>query len=117
MDVIFDPTEENRLAPDGLQDTRHISEQPSAKIRVFEKRHTVLRAEDNMEDDASKRLRHGGDRHAPLGLCPFAGTNPRAALVPRLPWAGLRQAFGLSISAPKVPNKPAQANGLGSEFP
>ena len=36
-----------------------------------------------------------GDCCAPLGLCTFFVCDPRAALVPRLPWAGLRQAFGL----------------------
>ncbi len=30
-----------------------------------------------------------GDCCAPLGLCTFFVCDPRAALVPRLPWAGL----------------------------
>jgi hypothetical protein len=38
-----------------------------------------------------------GDCYAPLGLCTFFVSKPRAALVPRLPWAGLWQAVGLKI--------------------
>ena len=96
VDVIFHAADEDGLAPDVLQDARHVGMQPRTQFRVFEKGHAVLRAEDDMQDNAGKRLRHnGGNCYAPSGLCPFFVSRPRAALVPRLPWAGLRQAFGL----------------------
>ena len=54
VNVIFDAIDQDGLAPDALQDTRHISVQPCTKVRVVEKGGTVLRAEDHMEDDAGE---------------------------------------------------------------
>ena len=95
VDVILDAVDEDRFATDVLQDAGHVGVEACAEVCVFEKWHAVLRAEYNVDDDAGEGLRPGGDCCAPLGLCTFFLGDPRAALVPRLPWAGLRQAFGL----------------------
>jgi len=60
VDVIFHAIDEDGLAPDVLQDARHVGVQPGAKFRVFEKRNAVLRAEDDMQDDAGEGLWHNG---------------------------------------------------------
>ncbi len=52
MNVIFGAIDDDRLAPNLLQNARHISVQPGANFGVFEKWNAVLRAEDNMQDDA-----------------------------------------------------------------
>jgi len=45
VDVIFQAiVDEDGLAPDGLQDARHVGVQACAEFRVFEKENTVLRA-------------------------------------------------------------------------
>ena len=86
VNVILGAIDEDRLAPNILQDARHISVQPGAKFGFFEKWNAVLRAEDDMQDDAGQGLRHNERNcYAPLGLCPFFVSRPKAALVPRLP--------------------------------
>jgi len=90
MDVILDAVDEDRFAADVLQDAGHVSVEPCAEIVILEKWHAVLRAENDMDDNAGEGLRHDpGDCHAPLGRCILFVCDPRAAHVPRLPWAGL----------------------------
>jgi len=82
VNVILDAVDEDRFAADALQDSGHVGVEPCAEAGVFEERHAVLRAENNVDDDAGEGLRHGGDCCAPLGLCTFFVCDPRAALVP-----------------------------------
>ena len=72
MDVILDAVDEDRLAPDVLQNARHVGVQPGAEFGVFEKWNAVLRAEDDMQDDAGQGLRHdGGKLLRPVGALPI----------------------------------------------
>ena len=52
--------DEDGLAPNGLQGTRHVGVQAGADFRVFEKRNAVICAEDDMQDDAGERLWQNG---------------------------------------------------------
>lgn len=52
--MIFDTTNNDRLAPNVLQNARHVSMQSSAKFDISEKRNTVLRAEDNMQNETGE---------------------------------------------------------------
>ena len=70
--MIFHAIDEDGLAPDVLQDACHVGVQAGAEFRVFEKRNTVLRAEDDMQDDAGEGLRHNGARSLrPDGALPI----------------------------------------------
>ena len=69
--MILNAADEDGLAPDGLQNARHVGVQPGAEFRVFEKRDTVLRAEYNVDDDAGEGLRHGGGLLRPVGALHF----------------------------------------------
>ena len=60
VDVIFHAVDEDWLAPDILQDTRHVGVQTGAEFRIFEKRNAVFRAEDDMKNDAGEGLRDSG---------------------------------------------------------
>ncbi len=67
MNVILGAIDQDRIAPNLLQDARHIRVQPSAKFDVFEKRNAILCAEDDMQDDAGQGLRHGAWIVTPRG--------------------------------------------------
>ena len=93
--MIFDAADEDGFAADVLQDASHIGMEARTELGVFEKGRAVLCAENDVQDDEGERLRHGRSCSAPLGLCRLVIASPRTALVPRLPWAGLRQALAL----------------------
>ena len=72
VNVIFHAIDEDGLAPDGLEGTRHVGVQAGAEFRVFEKGNAVLRAEDDMQDDAGEGLRHNGaGLLRPVGALPI----------------------------------------------
>jgi hypothetical protein len=96
VDVIFDAVDREGFATNVLQHARHIGVSSVADFRVFEKLNAVLRLKTTCRTTRARDCgMTGGNCYAPLGLCPLFVYRPRAALVPRLPWAGLRQAFGL----------------------
>jgi len=89
VDVIFHAIDEDGLAPDGLQGARHVGVQTGAEFRVFEKWAAVLRAEDNMQDDAGEGLwRSGAGLLRPVGALPipYCQTQPCARSSPELGW-------------------------------
>ena len=87
--MIFHAIDEDGLAADLLQDARHVGVQAGAEFRVVKKRNAVLRAEDDMQDDAGEGLRHNGagflrpDGALPISYFHTQG-GARFSLCPRL---------------------------------
>lgn len=75
MHMILHTVEQNRLAADALQNTRHVGMKPVPEFDIAKERRSVLRAEDHMKDDAGEGLRHGAtvsvaDQCASSSVCP-----------------------------------------------
>ena len=59
--MVFDTIDDDGLAPQVLQGACHVGMESGPQFRVLEKGHPVLGAEDDVQDNTGKRLRHGGN--------------------------------------------------------
>lgn len=94
--MVLHTIDENRLAAEILQYTRHVGVRPRAHLPIAEKGHAVLRAEHDVEHHAGKGLWHGGERNV-IRLA--RATAPIRAAI---------------HAAQRANHTPAQGNALGS---
>jgi hypothetical protein len=59
MNVVFNAVDEDWVAADALEHASHVSVHSRTLVSIVEKWDSALRAEDDMEDNASERLWHG----------------------------------------------------------
>ena len=62
VNMILDAIDEDRLAANVLEHARHIGVESGADSGVFQKRYAILRAENEMQDNAGERLWHDGGK-------------------------------------------------------